>query len=227
MASGQTDMGQHQKRSPEQNEKQPADQGRKWLSSKLEVSLMDELDAKAKSIGLSRSEAVRKAITQWLTTEDPGIEQPGRYTTDPEISRIPQRLERIEATLVVLTDLSAGLGAEHSGKSTSGQAREDSPPEGGTRAYSDEDPGDPKESAEAVVDEAVDEAVDGGVDEADEADSETASGDGIAGECSTDNTQDTQESLTGVQLREGDDLLNWIDEQAQQSQHEQQSQNSQ
>lgn len=40
----------------EQNQKRD-----KWLSSKLEAALMDELDEKAKSIGLSRSEAVRKA----------------------------------------------------------------------------------------------------------------------------------------------------------------------
>lgn len=69
----------------EQNQKRD-----KWLSSKLEAALMDELDEKAKSIGLSRSEAVRKAIKQW--TEEPS--EPAQPTDGQ--TEIITRLERIE-----------------------------------------------------------------------------------------------------------------------------------
>lgn len=68
-----------------------ADENQKWLSSKLEASLMEALDEKAKSIGLSRSEAVRKAIEQW-TDESSG-------PASGSSAEILQRLQRIESKL--------------------------------------------------------------------------------------------------------------------------------
>lgn len=65
----------------------------KWLSSKLEASLMEDLDEKAKSIGLSRSEAVRKAIRQWVE----GAEKPGASADSH--AQIMEKLERIESRL--------------------------------------------------------------------------------------------------------------------------------
>lgn len=65
----------------------------KWLSSKLEASLMEDLDEKAKSIGLSRSEAIRKAIRQWVE----GTEKPGASADSH--AQIMEKLERIESRL--------------------------------------------------------------------------------------------------------------------------------
>lgn len=65
----------------------------KWLSSKLEASLMKALDEKAKSIGLSRSEAVRRAIELWARgSSDAGADS----GTSAEIV---ERLQRIESKL--------------------------------------------------------------------------------------------------------------------------------
>lgn len=71
-----------------------ADENQKWLSSKLEASLMEALDKKAKSIGLSRSEAVRKAIEQWV---DGSSKEPADEASSG--AEIIERLERIESKL--------------------------------------------------------------------------------------------------------------------------------
>ena len=67
----------------------------KWLSSKLEASLMEALDKKAKSIGLSRSEAVRKAIDQWVE----GSSADTAASEGHHHAEIIERLERIESRL--------------------------------------------------------------------------------------------------------------------------------
>ena len=109
----------------------------KWLSSKLEASLMEALDKKAKSIGLSRSEAVRKAIDQWVEGSSADT-----AASEGAHAEIIERLERIETRLA---DSEQGENGEASSEVGSGspqdasQASEDGEGLGQMEMYEGED----------------------------------------------------------------------------------------